>query len=120
MAALAETAKRGPKIAAAGAAGADLPGDIQAVQDALVRAHELWRRIEAEPGCAVTVDLERREVRAGELVCPFTLDDETRSRLLDGVDQISATLRYADDIAAYERRRRPLLPRSDRGRTTAA
>lgn len=71
---------------------------------------ELWQRIEAEPDTAITVDLRGRTVRAEGLEAGFPLDEDTRARMLEGLDQIAATLRHEDAIAAYERRRRPRLP----------
>ena len=66
---------------------------------------KLWSLVEADPTTAVTVDLEAREVRAGDLVAPFGIDDYTRWRLLNGLDDIGITLSHEDDIAAYEARR---------------
>jgi 3-isopropylmalate/(R)-2-methylmalate dehydratase small subunit len=63
---------------------------------------KLWAAIEADPGLEVTVDLEAREVRAGDLVAPFQIDDYTRWRLLEGLDDIGITLSHEDDIEAYE------------------
>jgi 3-isopropylmalate/(R)-2-methylmalate dehydratase small subunit len=63
---------------------------------------------EAEPAGEVTVDLEAREVRvsggglAEPLAEPFQIDDYTRWRLLEGLDDIGLTLRHEDAIAAYE------------------
>ncbi|WP_435610165.1 3-isopropylmalate dehydratase small subunit [Streptomyces sp. C10-9-1] len=71
---------------------------------------ELWQRIEAKPDTAITVDLRGRTVRAEGLEAGFALDEDTRARMLEGLDQIAATLRHEDAIAAYERRRRPRLP----------
>ena len=54
------------------------------------------------------VDLEAREVRFAGRVVPFELDDDTRHRLLNGLDDIALTLEQADKIDAYERdRERP-------------
>ncbi|WP_049556906.1 3-isopropylmalate dehydratase small subunit [Nonomuraea sp. SBT364] len=73
---------------------------VEALQDA----------VEADPGLEVTVDLERREVRwAGESVA-FEIDDYTRWRLMEGLDDIGLTLRHADDITTYENGRQPWLP----------
>ncbi len=66
---------------------------------------KLWSMVEADPTTAVTVDLEAREVRAGDLVAPFGIDDYTRWRLLNGLDDIGITLSHEDDVAAYEARR---------------
>jgi 3-isopropylmalate/(R)-2-methylmalate dehydratase small subunit len=61
--------------------------------------------VEGDPQAPVTVDLEAREVRAQGVVAPFDLDDFTRWRLMEGLDDIGLTLRHEADIAAYERAR---------------
>jgi 3-isopropylmalate/(R)-2-methylmalate dehydratase small subunit len=66
---------------------------------------KLWAMVEADPTTPVTVDLEAREVRAGDLVAPFDIDDYTRWRLLEGLDDIGITLSHEDDIEAYEAKR---------------
>ena len=66
--------------------------------------------VESDPATPVTVDLVERTVTAADVVAPFDLDDYTRWRLLEGLDDIGLTLRYADDIAAYEKNRRSWLP----------
>ena len=66
--------------------------------------------VEADPQTEVTVDLQSREVRAGELVAPFAIDDYTRWRLLEGLDDIGLTLRHGDAIAGYEAARPQWLP----------
>lgn len=63
---------------------------------------KLWAMVEADPATEVTVDLEAREVRAGNLVAPFQIDDYTRWRLLNGLDDIGITLSHEDEIGAYE------------------
>ena len=65
----------------------------------------LWKLLENAPGTRVTVDLVEKTVQAGELICPFQVDDYTRWRLLEGLDDISLTLEHVDDISAYESRR---------------
>jgi 3-isopropylmalate/(R)-2-methylmalate dehydratase small subunit len=65
----------------------------------------LWKLLENAPGTRVTVDLVEKTVQAGELTCPFQVDDYTRWRLLEGLDDISLTLEHVDDISAYEARR---------------
>src|ERR671921_52844 len=66
----------------------------------------LWDLLETEPGATITVDLESRTVKAGEGVDAiedsFTIDDYTRWRLLEGLDDIAITLSHADDIDSYE------------------
>ncbi|MGL5858403.1 MAG: 3-isopropylmalate dehydratase small subunit [Angustibacter sp.] len=70
----------------------------------------LWKLLEEHPGTSVTVDLRDRTIRADDLVCPFEVDDYTRWRLLEGLDDISLTLRHADAIDAFEGGRPSFLP----------
>ena len=65
----------------------------------------LWELVEADPTTEVTVDLEAREVRAGELVAAFDIDDYTRWRLLEGLDDVGITLSHESDIEAFESQR---------------
>jgi 3-isopropylmalate/(R)-2-methylmalate dehydratase small subunit len=64
----------------------------------------------AEKGGEITVDLEKREVRAGDLTAPFEIDDYTRWRLIEGLDDIGLTLRHAEDVTAFEANRPAWLP----------
>jgi len=73
--------------------------------------------VEAEPGTVVTVDLAGREVRTAReaggsvlLRAPVEIDDYTRWRLMEGLDDISLTLRNAEEIARYERSRPEWMP----------
>lgn len=66
---------------------------------------KLWTTVENDPATEVTVDLEAREVRAGDLVAPFDIDDYTRWRLLEGLDDVAITLSHDDDIVTYEKQR---------------
>jgi 3-isopropylmalate/(R)-2-methylmalate dehydratase small subunit len=70
----------------------------------------LWELVEGDPDIEVSADLEARGIRAGTLVAPFEIDDHTRWKLMQGLDDIEATLRHADAIAAYERARAGWLP----------
>jgi 3-isopropylmalate/(R)-2-methylmalate dehydratase small subunit len=70
----------------------------------------LWDDIEDEPGTEVTVDVVERVVRWSGEVHDFELDDYTRWRLMEGLDDIGLTLRHTDAIAQYERDRLPWLP----------
>jgi len=74
----------------------------------------LWEYLESNPGATITVDLESRTVKAGEgadaIEDSFTIDDYTRWRLLEGLDDIGITLSHEDDIAAYEARRPRFKP----------
>ncbi|NHA68168.1 3-isopropylmalate dehydratase small subunit [Phycicoccus flavus] len=71
----------------------------------------LWKLLENEPGTSVTVDLESRTVTAGDLVASFEVDDYTRWRLLEGLDDISLSLRHEADIDAFEGSRPAWKPR---------
>jgi 3-isopropylmalate/(R)-2-methylmalate dehydratase small subunit len=70
----------------------------------------LWAAIDADPALAVTVDLEARTVSWGETSVSFEIDDYTRWRLLEGLDDIDLTLRHGDDIAQFEQQRPTWLP----------
>lgn len=65
----------------------------------------LWDLTEADPNTQLTVDLEARTITAGDMVVEFDIDDYTRWRLLEGLDDIGLTLRHEDKISAYEARR---------------
>ncbi len=71
---------------------------------------QLWAYLDAHPGAALTVDLEHREVVAGEQRYGFEIDDYTAHRLLNGLDDIGLTLQHADAIAAYEAKRPAFKP----------
>jgi 3-isopropylmalate/(R)-2-methylmalate dehydratase small subunit len=81
--------------------------EVSALQDA----------VEGDPECVITVDLAAREVSAAPpdggaplLVAAFDIDDYTRWRLMEGLDDISLTLRHADDITSFEHSRADWLP----------
>jgi len=62
----------------------------------------LWDFLDANPGAEVSVDLESKTVQAGDIEAPFVIDDYTRWRLLEGLDDIGITLGHEAEIAAYE------------------
>ncbi|MBD8024435.1 3-isopropylmalate dehydratase small subunit [Microbacterium gallinarum] len=72
----------------------------------------VWNVIEAQPGIAMTVDLEARRASIGDLQIAFDIDDYTRWRLLEGLDDIGLTLRNEDKIAQFEARREAWRPRT--------
>ncbi|WP_129842671.1 3-isopropylmalate dehydratase small subunit [Streptomyces sp. RFCAC02] len=72
----------------------------------------LWKLTEADPKAEITVDLVAREVRAEGVTASFELDENARWRLLEGLDDISITLRHEEDIAAFETRRPSFKPRT--------
>jgi 3-isopropylmalate/(R)-2-methylmalate dehydratase small subunit len=71
---------------------------------------DLWARAERDPATTVTVDLESRTVVVDGTEVPFELDDFTRWRLLNGLDDIGLTLTHTDEVAAFEARRPAFLP----------
>ena len=70
----------------------------------------LWAVVEADPKAAVTVNLEERTVSAGDVTVSFQVDDYTRWRLLEGLDDISLTLRDEQAITDFEARRPSWMP----------
>ena len=70
----------------------------------------IWAIIDAEPGISVSVDLVARTVTAGDLSVPFEIDDYTRWRLLEGLDDIGLTLRDEAQITEFEARRESWRP----------
>ncbi|HEY3263481.1 MAG TPA: 3-isopropylmalate dehydratase small subunit [Pseudonocardiaceae bacterium] len=70
----------------------------------------LWKLLEEAPGTELSVDLRHKTVRGNDLTVPFSMDDYTRWRLLEGLDDIALTLRQADSIDAFERARPSWLP----------
>jgi len=74
--------------------------------------HRIWAAIDAEPGVRMTVDLVARRAGIGDLQVPFEIDDYTRWRLLEGLDDIGLTLREEDKIAQFEARREAWRPRT--------
>jgi 3-isopropylmalate/(R)-2-methylmalate dehydratase small subunit len=70
----------------------------------------LWAAIEAQPGTEVTVDLVGRAASVGDLRVPFEVDDYTRWRLLEGLDDIGLTLQHVDEVTNFEKNRPSFLP----------
>jgi len=70
----------------------------------------LWDDIDESAELQVTVDLQDRQVRWAGEVHDFDLDDYTRWRLLEGLDDIGLTLRNVDAVEQYEKTRKPWLP----------
>jgi 3-isopropylmalate/(R)-2-methylmalate dehydratase small subunit len=72
----------------------------------------LWAAVEADPATAVTVDLQAKQVTYGQTTVPFEIDDYTRWRLLEGLDDVGLTERQLPDIEAFEATRPGWLPRA--------
>ena len=75
-------------------------------------AESLWSAIEANPGIEVTVDLVAKNARVGDLTVSFEIDDYTRWRLLEGLDDIGLTLRNKARITEFESQRESWRPRT--------
>ena len=78
----------------------------------LEHVEAIWSAIEADPSTAVVVDMERRlvEVPAAAVSVEFPMDDPTRHRFLEGLDDIGLTLTHADSIDRFESSRPTWLP----------
>jgi len=70
----------------------------------------LMDSVEANPSTELTVDLEGKRVTGAGVELPFEIDDFTRRRLLEGLDDIGLTLRLADEVRAFEATRPSWLP----------
>ncbi|MCX6453269.1 MAG: 3-isopropylmalate dehydratase small subunit [Actinobacteria bacterium] len=70
----------------------------------------LWKAIESDPSTEITVDLEARQVRYANQSIGFEIDDYTRWRLMEGLDDIGLTLRHVDAIDAFEKVRAAYKP----------
>lgn len=66
------------------------------------QVQQLMQRATDYPDQPITVDLEKQEVRAGNMVFPFTVDPFRRDCLLNGLDDIGLTLKHEGDISSYE------------------
>jgi 3-isopropylmalate/(R)-2-methylmalate dehydratase small subunit len=82
-----------------------LPAELE-----LKAVEALWDLVERDPGTPVTVDLTARQVRADGSTWAFPLDDFSRWRLVEGLDDIGLTLRHEAAISEYERGRPLSLP----------
>ena len=72
----------------------------------------IWLIIDADPGIEISLDLTARTVSIGEAVFPFQIDDYTRWRLLEGLDDIALTLRDEPAITAFEATRASWRPKT--------
>lgn len=70
----------------------------------------LWAAIESNPGMKASVDLVARQITCGSLAVPFQIDEYTRWRFLEGLDDIGITLSHEDEIAAYAKSRKTWMP----------
>jgi 3-isopropylmalate/(R)-2-methylmalate dehydratase small subunit len=85
--------------------GNSLKGGLLTVILPEAAVEKIWDVVEADPSTAITVDLIQRQVRYGDVVVPFDIDDYTRWRLMEGLDDIGLTLRHAEDVEKFEKNR---------------
>ncbi len=71
---------------------------------------QIWEYLEADPGTEVSVDLQARKIRVGDLEADFVIDDYVRWRLLEGLDDIGITMQHADQITEFEATRPDFKP----------
>ena len=90
--------------------GNSLKGGLLTVIVPQADVEAMWAVIEAEPATAITVDLETRTVTYNSVSLAFTIDDYTRWRLMEGLDDIGLTLKQTDFIDAFEEKRRSYKP----------
>ncbi|HEX2248013.1 MAG TPA: 3-isopropylmalate dehydratase small subunit [Arthrobacter sp.] len=72
----------------------------------------IWKELENHPGTEITVDLNSKTVVCGTLTAPFEIDDYTRWRLLEGLDDIGLTLQHEAEITSYEATRPSWKPKT--------
>ena len=70
----------------------------------------IWLAIEADPKTQITVDLESRTVSYNDVALPFAIDDYTRWRLMEGLDDIGLTIKNSDSIDTFEKTRPAYKP----------
>ena len=90
--------------------GNSLKGGLLTVILPQTAVEAIWQVIEADPTTAITVDLDTRTVSYNDVSVPFELDDYTRWRLMEGLDDIGLTLKHTDSIDAFEAKRASYKP----------
>jgi 3-isopropylmalate/(R)-2-methylmalate dehydratase small subunit len=73
---------------------------------------ELWDFVEEHPAAPITVDLAERQITADGFQTDFEIDDYTRWRLMEGLDDIGLTLRHVDLIDVFEQQRPSFKPKT--------
>ena len=92
--------------------GNSLKGGLLTVILPQAEVEALWVAIESDPTTAITVDLETRTVSYQSVSVNFELDDYTRWRLMEGLDDIGLTLKHTDSIDAFESKRPAYKPKT--------
>jgi 3-isopropylmalate/(R)-2-methylmalate dehydratase small subunit len=92
--------------------GNSLKGGLLTIIVSQEEVEALWSAIESKPDTAITVDLETRTVSYNSTVLDFAIDDYTRWRLMEGLDDIGLTLKQTDSIDAFEKTRADYKPKT--------
>ena len=92
--------------------GNSLKGGLLTVIIAQDEIEKLWSAIEGDPQMSITVDLDSKEVRYSNTSVKFELDDYTRWRLMEGLDDIGLTLRHTSDVERFEESRPNFKPKT--------
>jgi len=92
--------------------GNSLKGGLLTVILPQAEVEAIWLAIEADPTTRIKVDLDSRTVSYNEVTVAFELDDYTRWRLMEGLDDIGLTLKQTDSIDAFEAKRASYKPKT--------
>ena len=92
--------------------GNSLKGGLLTVILEIEDVEALWATIESDPSTPITVDLESRTVKYSGKSLPFVIDDYTRWRLMEGLDDIGLTMKQTDSIDGFEKNRSSLKPKT--------
>jgi 3-isopropylmalate/(R)-2-methylmalate dehydratase small subunit len=85
--------------------GNSLKGGLLTIILDQAEVEALWEKLESDPATPITVDLESRTVSYGSKSLSFAIDDYTRWRLMEGLDDIGLTLKQTDSIDSFEKTR---------------
>jgi len=92
--------------------GNSLKGGLLTVILPQESVEKIWDLVESDPTISITVDLEAKNVRIDSEVFPFEIDDYTRWRLMEGLDDIGLTLKNIDSVTLFEESRPAFKPRT--------
>ena len=92
--------------------GNSLKGGLLTVILPQEEIESLWAAIENNPAMSISVDLESKSVSYEDKKISFELDDYTRWRLMEGLDDIGLTMRNLDDVEKFEQKRANFKPKT--------
>ena len=92
--------------------GNSLKGGLLTVILDIAEVEALWLAIESDATTPITVDLESRTVKYSDKSLPFVIDDYTRWRLMEGLDDIGLTMKQTESIDAFEKNRSAFKPKT--------